>query len=172
MTTSKLLSSSSLPEAIIYTDGSSSMGGEGGWSAIVATPFFGFEISGYEPSTTNNRMEVTAAIKAMQTLYAPHDVKLISDSAYMLNAIKNKWYEGWLAETQYKVAKNGHVMNRPNLDLWVAMQRLLCYHRVTPIKVKGHNGHAHNERADQLAVDAREQKTGRFEIIYGSGNEG
>lgn len=146
-----------LTECIIYTDGSSGKGGEGGWSALVATPFYAVELAGYEPNTTNNRMELQAAIRGMKFLHEPHQVSLVSDSAYLLNSIKHGWFERWFASGE----------DRPNLDLWRDIQRLLCYHTVRPVKVKGHSGHEHNERVDKLAVAARLDKQDRFEVLYG-----
>lgn len=144
-------------ESIIYTDGSSGKNGDGGWSALVATPYYAVELSGYALKTTNNRMELTAAIRGMKFLHEPHQVSLVSDSAYLLNSIQHGWYERWFNDGA----------NRPNLDLWRDIQKLLCYHMVKPIKVKGHSGQEHNERVDQLAVAARLDKQDRFEVLYG-----
>lgn len=147
-------------EAIIYTDGSSGKNGDGGWSALVATPFYGVELSGWAENTTNNRMELWAAIEGLSFLHDAHMVNLVSDSAYLLNSIKHGWYERWISEP------NG-TYKRPNIDLWLAIRKLLCYHTVIPVKVKGHNGHEHNERVDKLAVTARLDRVERFEVIYG-----
>lgn len=148
------------PESIIYTDGSSGKNGDGGWSALVATSYYGVELSGWAEKTTNNRMELQAAIEGMKFLHEPHDVVLVSDSAYLLNSIKHCWFERWLNE-------NRMYTQRPNLDQWLAISKLLCYHTVKPIKVKGHTGHEHNERVDKLAVAARLDKMDRFEVLYG-----
>lgn len=147
-----------LPEAVCYTDGSSGKNGEGGYAALLATEHYGIEITGYVPNTTNNRMELMAAIKGLSFLHAPHEVKLVSDSAYMLNTIKYKWYERWFEEK----------IPRKNMDLWSDIRDLLCYHIVEPIKVKGHTGVEHNERVDKLAVAARKNQTESFEVLYGS----
>lgn len=139
----------------------------GGWAALVATPYYGLEITGYEENTTNNRMELMAAIRGMSLLHEPHDVQLVSDSAYLLNSIKHQWFERWFYEEERHIVKqNG--LPRPNLDLWRDIQQLLCYHTVTPIKIKGHTGIAHNERVDKLAVAARKQQLDSFEVLYGS----
>lgn len=147
-----------LPDCIIYSDGSSGADRSGGYAVLVATPHWGLELWGYAKDTTNNRMELFAAIKGMQVLDGPHDIKLVSDSAYMLNSIKHKWYEEWL----------GQGLSRKNMDLWLAMSKLLCYHTVTPIKVKGHTGVEHNERVDKLASQARVNQDEGVSILYGN----
>lgn len=152
-------------EAIIYTDGSSGNGGDGGWAAIVATPYFGVEIWGYDQATTNNRMEMTAAIEGMKLLEKTgekYQIKLVSDSAYMLNSIQHQWYLNW-----FKEAQSGKYI-RPNLDLWYKIAWFVGYHEVTPIKVKGHSGHEHNERVDKLAVAARKEKLRSMASLYGN----
>jgi ribonuclease HI len=148
-----------LPEAIIYTDGSSGGGGEGGWAALVATPYFGIEITGWAEGTTNNRMEMIAAIEGLKVLHEPHRVQLVSDSAYLVSTLLHKWYEKWFTQWNY---------HRPNLDLWHQLVALSSYHEIQPIKVKGHNGHEHNERVDKLAVLARKDKLEGATILYGS----
>lgn len=165
-------------EAIIYTDGSSGNNGDGGWATIVATPYFGIEICGWAAETTNNRMEMMAAIKGMKLLGSDSfKVHLVSDSAYLLNSLKHKWYLKWLEEEE-AFYKKGHVPNkwkqgqgwiatRPNLDLWRIIQELDELHEITTIKVKGHSGHEHNERVDKLAVSARKNRTEAQEFIYG-----
>jgi ribonuclease HI len=156
-----------LPDAIIYTDGSSGKDGSGGYAALVATPYYGIEISGYEYPTTNNRMELTAAIKGLKLLHEPHNVKLVSDSAYMLNSIKHQWYLRWFDEEKRGINLKNLAKPRPNLDLWLDIETLLCYHTVEPIKVKGHSGIEHNDRVDKLACEARKQKAGRLDVLYG-----
>ena len=146
-----------LPQAIIYSDGSSGQNRHGGWSCIVATPASGVELWGYEYDTTNNRMEMVAAMKGMHFLPGPHEVSLVSDSAYMLNAIKHKWYEEWFTR-HYQ---------RKNMDLWVEMRDLLCYHTVIPVKIKGHSGIVHNERVDKLAKEARINLDEGMNVLYG-----
>jgi ribonuclease HI len=148
-----------LTEAVIYTDGSSGNSGDGGWAALVATPYFGVEICGWSAKTTNNRMEMIAALEGMKLLTNPHEVHLVSDSAYLVNAIKNDWYVRWLDEVGSA---------RPNLDLWVQIQHQVHYHKVVPHKIKGHNGHEHNERVDKLAVAARKEKLEKVNFIYGN----
>lgn len=154
----KVMEALPLPEALVYTDGSTGSDYRGGWSAIVVTPSFGIEITGCEEKTTNNRMEMMAAIMGLKALPHPHEACLISDSAYMLNSIKHKWYERWLAQGK----------ERPNLDLWQEIAGILCYHVVKPIKVKGHSGVKWNERVDKLAKAARINQKGSLEVLYGS----
>lgn len=146
-----------LPDAIIYSDGSSGQNRHGGWSCIVATPASGVELWGFEYDTTNNRMEMVAAIKGLKFLGQPYNVKLVSDSAYMLNTIKNKWYQEWIE----------HNYQRKNMDLWLEMSEILCYHTVTTVKVKGHSGVEHNERVDKLAKEARINQDEGMNILYG-----
>ena len=152
-----------LTEAIIYTDGSAGKSGDGGWGAIVATPTYGLELSGYADQTTNNRMEMVAAIEGMRALRDPHSVTLVSDSAYVINTLSHGWYKEWFAEDG--LHRNG--WRRPNIDLWRQLVDMYEYHVVTPIKVKGHSGHEHNERVDRLAVEARLGKLSTAEVIYG-----
>lgn len=155
------------PEAILYTDGSSGINGNGGWSALVATPSYGLEIAGFESKTTNNRMELTAVINGLKALHEPHHVTLVSDSNYVVLAIKHEWYKRWFQEQTQLTIYRRTPRPRPNLDLWLALEPILCYHRVTPIQIKGHNGHEYNERVDKLAVEARKQREERFEVLYG-----
>lgn len=143
---------------MIYTDGSSGKGGDGGWGSIVATPYFGVEICGWAEKTTNNRMEMIAALEGMKFLTHPHEIHLVSDSAYLINAIKNQWYVRWLEEIEGA---------RPNIDLWKQIHFQVQRHKVIPHKIKGHNGHEHNERVDKLAVTARKEKLEKVNFIYG-----
>jgi ribonuclease HI len=150
-----------LQEAFIITDGSSGANGDGGYGAIVATPYFGVELWGYGSDTTNNRMEMMAALKGMQFLPESHLVSLISDSAYLLNTLKNEWYVKWFSDE----GKSDY--QRPNIDLWHQLVQEIQRHKMTYIKVKGHNGHEHNERVDKLAVQARKEKLSGIEWLYG-----
>jgi ribonuclease HI len=150
-----------LQEAFIITDGSSGINGDGGWGVIVATSYFGAELWGHESNTTNNRMEMMAALKGLQFLPAPHHVSLVSDSAYLLNTIQNKWYLKWFED------ENKTSYERPNINLWHQLINEVDKHEVRAVKVKGHNGHEHNERADKLAVQARKQKVAGVEFLWG-----
>lgn len=148
----------SLPQAIIYSDGSCGQKKHGGFAVIVATPAFGVELWGYDYDTTNNRMEMVAAIKGLKFLSSPHKVMLVSDSAYMLNTIKHEWYKEWFE----------HNYERKNMDLWLEMSELLCYHMVVPVKIKGHSGVEHNERVDKLAKQARVNLEEGVSLLYGN----
>lgn len=139
-------------EAILYTDGSSGKTGSGGWSAILATPHSLIEKTGFSEKTTNNRMELTAAIEGLRELIEPHKVMLVSDSAYVLNSLRHKWYLGWFED--YKKFERP----RANLDLWMDLADLVRPHEMLYIKVRGHAGHQWNERADKLAVEARKKQ--------------
>ena len=135
----------------IYTDGACSGNpGPGGWGAILEYMGHEKELSGGERNTTNNRMELTAVIRALQALKEPCTVELYSDSKYMIDAIQQRWVYKWKA--------NGWMRNKKdpalNPDLWQRLLDQLERHAVTLIWVKGHAGHPENERCDQLAVAA------------------
>lgn len=137
-----------MKEVIIYTDGACSGNpGAGGWAAILLYKGIRREISGGEQETTNNRMELTAVIKALELLKEPCCVKVHSDSAYIVNCFKQKWYEKW--------QKNGWLTsgNKPveNKDLWQRLLKLVGKHDVEFIKVKGHSNIELNNRCDELA---------------------
>ena len=133
----------------IYTDGACSGNpGPGGWGAILQYGEHRRELSGGESETTNNRMELTAAIKALSTLKEPCRVLLYSDSKYLIDAVTKGWAVRW--------RENGWKRNRKdaalNPDLWDKLLKLLEVHQVCWHWVKGHAGHPENERCDQLAV--------------------
>lgn len=132
----------------IYTDGACSGNpGPGGWAAILVAGDKRRELWGYEPETTNNRMELTAAIEALRALKVPCRVKLYSDSAYLVNAFRQGWVDKWL--------HNGWVTARKepveNQDLWQELLRVMAPHQVEWIKVKGHADNPYNNRCDELA---------------------
>ncbi len=139
---------------MIYTDGACSGNpGPGGWAAILQSDGREKEISGSAPETTNNRMELTAAIEALRALKTkPCEVILYSDSAYLVNAFK----QGWLSSWKKNGWKRGQRKNEPvsNSDLWKELDNLQSQHNVTWKKVEGHAGNELNERVDQLAVAA------------------
>ncbi len=133
----------------IYTDGACSGNpGPGGWAGILIAGGKEKEVSGYEPSTTNNRMELTAAIKALEELTRPCRVKLYSDSAYLVNAFNQDWLENW-KKNGWKNASKAPVSNA---DLWEELDSLNQLHDITWIKVKGHADNEYNNRCDELAV--------------------
>ena len=132
----------------IYTDGACSGNpGPGGWGAILQYGKAEKELSGSEPSTTNNRMEILAVLEALGALREPCIVELYTDSQYVAKAIKDRWLAGWLRNNWLTSAK------KPvkNQDLWKRMPELLARHEVRFHWLKGHAGHAENERCDELA---------------------
>lgn len=133
----------------IYTDGACRGNpGKGGWGAILRYGEFEREISGGDPSTTNNRMELTAAIEALKLLKEPCEVTLTSDSKYMIDAIEKKWIDSWRAKG-WRKSDGKPVLN---IDLWEKLLELLDTHKVTFVWVHGHAGHEYNERCDVLAT--------------------
>ena len=136
-------------KVIIYTDGACSGNpGPGGWGAILRYNDVERELSGGEKATTNNRMELTAVIKSLEALKEPCEVKLYSDSKYVIDALKNGWAKGWRAKG-WKRSGNQPALNP---DLWQTLIELYDYHSVELIWVKGHSQHPENERCDVLAV--------------------
>ena len=135
----------------IFTDGACSGNpGPGGWGAVLLYGDHIREMSGYEDETTNQRMELMAAIKSLQALKEPCAVELASDSAYMINAFEQKWYERW-QRNGWMNAQKKPVENR---DLWVKLLKMAEFHQIKWIKVKGHSGDYYNERCDKLARNA------------------
>ena len=133
----------------IYTDGACRGNpGPGGWGAILVYNGHEKELSGGHPETTNNRMELTAAIQALAALNRPCTVTLTSDSKYLTDAINLGWARGWQARGWRKADKSPAL----NADLWEELLTLLDRHDVTFVWVKGHNGHPYNERCDALAT--------------------
>lgn len=151
-----------LPEAVVYCDGSSSPKNKtGGWAAVVMLPTLFVELVGHAEETTNNRMELMAAIQGLKELKDPHRVYLVSDSAYLLNSMKNKWYDRWFADDLFfdnAFAKQMGRYPRPNLDLWKILASLAEFHEIVPVKVVGHAGDHFNELTDKLAGEARRTK--------------
>lgn len=134
----------------IYTDGACSGNpGPGGWGALLRWNDHEKELSGGEADTTNNRMEMTAVIMALEALKKPSTVDLYSDSKYVLQGI-TEWLPGWKARG-WKTADKKPVKNQ---DLWERIDSLIARHDVRFHWVKGHNGHEENERVDKLAVEA------------------
>jgi len=132
----------------IYTDGACSGNpGPGGWGAILAFSGVEKELSGYDPATTNNRMELMAAIEALRALKEPCRVELYSDSAYLCNAFLQRWLVAW-QERGWRKADKQPVENR---DLWEILVELTDRHSVRFIKVKGHADNVFNNRCDALA---------------------
>jgi len=132
----------------IFTDGAC-LGnpGAGGWGVILKYKGVEKELSGGEPETTNNRMELTAAIVALEALKSPCQVKLFSDSQYLINAFELGWLNKW-KQSGWKRTGNAEVKNA---DLWQRLSELTAVHNVEFIWVRGHDGHPENERCDRLA---------------------
>ncbi|MDF2721698.1 MAG: Ribonuclease [Paenibacillus sp.] len=145
-----------MKELMIYTDGACSGNpGPGGWGAIL---FYGEsrkEMSGGEKHTTNNRMELTAAVEALSVLKEKCDIKLYSDSAYLVNCFQQGWYRGWL-RNGWKNSKGQPVENQ---DLWKRLLHLMETHNVAYIKVKGHSDNEFNNHCDFLAREAIKRLT-------------
>lgn len=139
------------PFVLIYTDGACSGNpGPGGWAALLSWNKKEKEISGGEPRTTNNRMEMRAIIEAMKTLKKPCKVEIRSDSALIINAFKQGWVDSWL-KRNWKKADKKPVVNR---DLWEEMLKAMEPHQVVWKKVKGHADDERNNHVDKLAVKA------------------
>lgn len=131
----------------IFTDGACSGNpGPGGWGAILRYGAVEKELYGGEPDTTNNRMELMAAIQALESLKRPVTVRLYTDSEYVKNGI-TKWIHGWKAKG-WKTADRKPVKN---MDLWQRLETAKQPHAVEFHWVRGHDGHPENERADELA---------------------
>ena len=131
----------------VFTDGACSGNpGPGGWGAILRYGETEKELSGGEPATTNNRMEMMAAIAALEALKRPSHVKLHTDSQYVKNGI-TQWIHNW-KKSGWKTADKKPVKN---VELWQRLEAALHTHKVEWVWVKGHAGHAENERADELA---------------------
>jgi ribonuclease HI len=141
---------SELPHVEIATDGACKGNpGPGGWGAIIRWGTREKELSGGENPTTNNRMELTAAIRALQALNRPCQITLCTDSRYVMDGL-TRWIAGW-QRNGWKTAGRKPVKNA---DLWQALLAAAAPHRIQWQWVKGHNGHPDNERADRLASAA------------------
>ena len=146
-----------MAELFAYTDGACSGNpGPGGWGVLMQakdgqTVLKQRDLKGGEAVTTNNRMELSATIQALKILIEPCEVKLHTDSRYVIDGI-TKWIHGW----QRNGWKNASKQPVSNIDLWHDLIEATARHQVEWIWVKGHNGHPENERADRLASDAAE----------------
>lgn len=135
------------PEVVVFTDGACSGNpGPGGWGVILTSGHHRKELSGGEPETTNNRMELFAAIAALEQLKRPSRVELHTDSAYLKNGI-TQWIHGW-KRNGWRTADNKPVKNA---ELWQRLDEATRRHEISWHWVKGHAGHPENERADELA---------------------
>ena len=156
----------------IYTDGACSGNpGAGGWGAVVCLPEKTIKLSGYEADTTNNRMELSGVINGLKTvsemIYQEEieskqiDLEIVSDSAYVINAINQRWLEFW-KNNDYVNSKGVTVKNK---DLWLILDNLLHEMEFISVpvvftKIKGHAGHPMNELADRLAVNEYKKHIG------------
>ena len=138
-----------MKEVTLYTDGACSGNpGPGGWGAILIYKDIKKEMSGGDKETTNNKMELTAAIEGLSALKEPCKVQLYSDSKYLIDGITKGWARGWRA----KGWKKSDGKPALNVDLWEKVLELDEYHEIEYIWVKGHAGNPYNERCDRLAV--------------------
>jgi ribonuclease HI len=145
------------PKVVIHTDGACSGNpGPGGWGAILESGPYRKEIKGGEPMTTNNRMELTAAIEALEALKSPSEVDLYTDSNYLRGGITS-WIKGW-RRNGWKTADKKPVKN---VELWQRLEQAEERHIVRWHWVKGHIGHDDNERADELAREGMAPFLGR-----------
>ncbi len=143
------LEKADLPRVTIFTDGACDPNpGPGGWAALLRYGAHEKEISGFDPETTNNRMELTAAIEALRALKGPCQVSFYTDSEYLKRGI-TEWLPNW-RRRQWR--RRGGAL--ANLDLWKALDEALKPHRVEWSWVRGHAGHSGNERVDRLAREA------------------
>ena len=137
----------------IYTDGACSGNpGPGGYGAVIRTRHETQEISGCEPHTTNNRMEMRAVIEALRLLTQPSRVRITTDSTYVVKGM-TEWLPGWLRRNWMNSQKKP-VLNR---DLWETMLRLSKAHEIEWKWIRGHDGHVENERCDRMAREAIRQ---------------
>lgn len=133
------------PKVTIYTDGACSGNpGPGGWGAVLIYGEYEKELSGAKRNTTNNRMELTAAIEALESLKQPCEVTLYTDSQYVQRGM-TEWMTNWIKKNWKNVK---------NVELWQKLREAESRHDVTWEWVRGHAGNTYNERVDKLAVEA------------------
>lgn len=143
----------------MFTDGAASGNpGPGGYGVILRSGPYYKELSGGFRKTTNNRMELLAVIKGLEALKKPNqDVLICTDSKYVADAIEKRWVHGWLAKG---------FKDKKNKDLWLRYLELSKLHNIKLKWVRGHNGHAENERCDQLAVAAYKAKDLLIDTVF------
>ena len=150
--------SPSVPSVRLFTDGACRGNpGPGGWGFILKHPKSGSqrEESGGEPETTNNRMELLAVISGLEALTQPTHVEVVTDSEYVAKG-STQWMIGW-KKNGWQRREKGKLKPVKNDDLWKRLDALLTEHTVQFSVVRGHSGHAENERCDELAVEAAER---------------
>ena len=136
---------------ILYTDGACSGNpGPGGWGAVLIFNGIEKELSGANPNTTNNVMEITAVIEGLKALKRPCNVDIYSDSAYVVNCFEKNWINNWI-KNNWVNSKREPVKNK---ELWLELLDLTKIHKVTFNKVKGHSNVKYNNRCDELARNA------------------
>ena len=136
---------------ILYTDGACSGNpGPGGWGAVLIFNGIEKELSGANPNTTNNVMEITAVIEGLKALKRPCNVNIYSDSAYVVNCFEKDWINNWI-KNNWVNSKKEPVKNK---ELWLELLDLTKIHNVTFNKVKGHSNVKYNNRCDELARSA------------------
>lgn len=139
----------------VHTDGSCDTGsGDGGWAYLLEYGGHERVAADYEASTTNNRMELTAAVRALEALTEPCDVTIVTDSQYLKKAFTDRWLANW-QRNGWRTASKQPVKNR---DLWERLLELTAHHRVEWRWTRGHAGHDANERVDGLALRARRER--------------
>ena len=137
------------PQIVIYTDGACDPNpGPGGWAAIIRMGKLENILSGGEYDTTNNRMELTAALQALRSIKKSSNVEIITDSEYLRRGI-TEWLPNWKARNWKR--KGGALAN---IDLWKGLDKVLPRHNINWKWVRGHSGHVYNQRADRLARQA------------------
>lgn len=138
-----------MKEIVLYTDGACSGNpGPGGWGCVLQYNNNQKEMSGFEPNTTNNRMELMAVIKGLEALKEPCSVNVYTDSSYVFNAFTQNWIDNWQKNNWVNSAKKPVL----NVDLWKLLISLTERHRVVFNKVKGHSDNELNNRCDKLAT--------------------
>lgn len=146
-----------MKNVIVYTDGACRGNGKentiGGYGIVLMYNGAKKEIKKAVLNTTNNIMELTAVIEALSALKEPCEVEVYSDSAYVVNAINNRWIDSWL-KNGWKTSSKEPVKNR---ELWEKLLERLKYHKVKFIKVKGHSDNEYNNRCDKLANEAMDE---------------
>lgn len=149
-----------MKNVIIYTDGACSFNpGPGGWAAVLIYKGSEKQISGFEPETTNNRMELKAVIEALGALKEPCEVTIHTDSSYIHDAFEKHWIDNWLSNG-WKTASKKPVENQ---DLWQQILDAAGEHKIYWRKVKGHADDKYNNICDKLAREAIKQNTKKEE---------
>jgi len=138
-----------------YTDGScETQSGDGGWAYLLTYSGARKRASGFEADTTNNRMELTAAVRVLEALRSPCEVRLVTDSQYLKRAFTDGWLEKW-QRNGWRTSSRQPVKNR---DLWETLLDLTARHDVHWSWTRGHAGHNENEEVDALALEARRRR--------------